>query len=307
MNITFSEALNIPLTIEAHRYAEQFAAEQATPEKGKQVYLNTLAVVAVQTYLKWINIQTAIDKSDCWDGGWRAIFNVADLVLPNLGKLECRPVLPGEKDFDLPPEVTENRIGYLAVQFEEDLNQVQLLGFVSQRKINQFQESISVSEIDSLDVLIDEIDWCRKCVNLRQWFAGILQPEWQPSELLPGTNMRSSRKAISEPEVPSISCGKIIHWGSGTTEQVIVLAIKLIAKVEEEIHICVRLYPIDEILYLPVGLRIKILDDSGDSAMEAEARGADDWIQLEFGCQPQEQFTVEMSLGEQIIRENFVV
>ncbi|NER08778.1 MAG: DUF1822 family protein, partial [Okeania sp. SIO3C4] len=46
---------------------------------------------------------------------------------------------------------------------------------------------------------------------------------------------------------------------------------------------------------------------SSNSCMEAEAREADDWIQLEFGCRPQEQFTVEMSLNEQIIRENFVV
>ncbi len=307
MSLTLAQPLTVFLTPEAHQYAAQFAAEQATPEKGKQVYLNTLAVVAVQTYLKWINIQTTIHQSDCWDGGSRAIFNVADLVLPNIGKLECRPVLPGEKEFYLPPEVTENRIGYMAVQFESDLNQVQILGFVSGRKINQFQESISLTEIESLDALIDEIDWCKKFVNLRQWFGGVLQTEWQPSELLPGTNMRSLRKATSESEVPTISCGKIINWGSGATHQATVLVVKVTVKFEEEIDICVRLYPVDEILYLPVGLQVQILDESGNYCMEAEARETDDWIQLEFSCQPQEQFTVEMNLGEQVIRENFVV
>ena len=310
MNLTLAQPLTVFLTPEAHQYAAQFAAEQATPEKGKQVYLNTLAVVAVQTYLKWINIKTAIHQSDCWDSSLRAIFNVADLVLPNIGKLECRPVLPGEKEFSLPPEVTENRIGYIAVQFEEDLNQVKILGFVSGRKINQFQESISVSEIDSLDTLIDEIDLCQKFVNLRQWFSGIFQTEWQPSELLPVTNMRRLTTATSESEVPTISCGKIINWGSGATQQVTVLVVKVTAKFEEEgeeIDICVRLYPVDETLYLPVGLKVQILDESGISAMEAETRETDDWIQLEFGCKPQEQFTVEMNLGEQVIRENFVV
>ncbi|MGD1808562.1 DUF1822 family protein [Dapis sp. BLCC M126] len=309
MTLTLAEPLTVYLTPEAHQYAGQFAAEQATPEKGKQVYLNTLAVVAVQTYLKWINIQTAIDQSDCWSPSSRAIFNVADLVLPNIGKLECRPVLPGEKEFYLPPEVTENRIGYLAVQFEEDLNEVQLLGFVSGRKIEQFQESISVSEIDSLDTLIDEIDWYQKFVNLRQWFGGIFQTEWQPSELLPVTNMRSLRKATSDSELPSISCGKIINLGGGATQQATILVVKVTAKFEEEdeIDICVRLYPANEIPYLPAGLKVQILDESGNFGMEAEAREADDWIQLEFGCQPQEQFTVEMNLGEQVIRENFVV
>lgn len=307
MSLTLAQPLKVYLTQEAHQYAEQFAAEQATPEKGKQVYLNTLAVVAVQTYLKWINMPTAIHQSDCWNSSLRAIFNVADLVLPNIGKLECRPILPGEKEFYLPPEVTENRIGYLAVQFEEDLNQVQILGFVSGRKIRQFQESIFLSEIDALDTLIDEIDWCQKCVNLRQWFAGIFQTEWQPSELLPGSNVRSLKKAASESEVPSISCGKNINWGSGETEQVTVLVVKVTAKYEEEIDICVRLYPINEIPYLPAGLQVQILDKSGNYCMEAEARETDDWIQLEFSCKPQEQFTVEMNLDEQVIRENFVV
>ncbi len=307
MSLTLAQPLTVFLTQEAHQYAEQFAAEQATPEKGKQVYLNTLAVVAVQTYLKWINIKTAIHQSDCWDSYSRIIFNVADLVLPNIGKLECRPILPGEKEFYLPPEVTDNRIGYMAVQFAEDLNQVQLLGFVSGRNINQFQESISLTEIDSLDALIDEINLSQKFVNLRQWFTGILQTEWQPPELLPATNMRRSIPTTSEAEVPTISCGKIINWGSGATQQVTVLVAKVTAKFEEEINICVRLYPIDEILYLPPGLQVQILDKSGNYCMKAEAREADDWIQLEFGCKPQEQFTVEMNLGEQVIRENFVV
>jgi len=310
MTLTLAEPLTVFLTPEAHQYAGKFAAEQATPEKGKEVYLNTLAVVAVQTYLKWINIQTAIHQSDCWNPDSRAMFNVADLVLPNIGKLECCPILPGEKEFYLPPEVTENRVGYLAVQFEEDLNQVQLLGFVSGRKIDKFQESISLTEIDSLDTLIDEIDWCQKFVNLRQWFAGIFQAEWQLSELLPVTNMRSSTIATSESEVPTISCGKIINWGSGATQRSTVLVVKVTTKFEEEeegIDICVRLYPIDETLYLPPGLQVKILDESGNSAMEAETREKDDWIQLEFGCKIQEQFTIEISLGEQVIRENFVV
>lgn len=310
MTMTFSQALYVPLSQEAHGYAEQFAAEQATIEKGKQVYLNTLAVVAVQTYLKWLDIKTAIQKSDCWQQSLRAIFNVADLVLPNIGKLECRPILPGEKELFLPPEVTDNRVGYLAVQFEEDLNQVQLLGFVSARNIDQFQESIPLTQIQSLDSLIDEIDWCQKWINVRQWFEGIFQTEWQPLELLPARNLRRSLTVTSQSEKTedlSISCGKFINWGGGGSEQITVLAVKVIAKSPEEIEVCLRLYPVDEISHLPAGLRVEILDESGNYCMEAEARDADEWIQLEFSCQPQEQFTVEMSLDEEIIRENFVV
>ncbi len=308
--MTFAEALTVPLSGEAHRYAEQFAAEQETVEKGKQVYLNTLAVVAVQTYLKWLDIKTAIQKSDCWQNGLRAIFNVADLVLANIGKLECRPILPGEEELFLPPEVTENRVGYLAVKFEEDLNQAQLLGFISGRNIKGFQESIPLTQIESLDKLIDEINWLRKRVNLSQWFEGIFQSEWQPLELLPANNVRSSRSLRLESDRANISCGKIISWDSEASKQITVLEVKVMAKSEveeEEIDIFLRVYSGNEIIHLPVGLKVQILDESGNYCMEAEAREADDWIQLEFGCQPHEEFTVEMSLGEQIVRENFVV
>lgn len=311
MNQTFSQALKVFVTAEAHGYAELFAAEQATPEKGKQVYLNTLAVVAVQTYLKCLGIQTAIHQSDCWHPASRAIFNVADLVLSNIGKVECRPVFPDEKELFLPPEVIDNRIGYIAVQFEEDLNQVQILGFVSARNIDGFQDSLPLAQIESLDALIDEIDWCKKWVNLRRWFEGFVPAEWQSLQSL-STSTRSLRVSIdsisqSPTDDVSISCGKIINWGSGVNEKTTELAVKLTDKFEEEIDICVRLSSTNKIPYLPPGLRVQILDESGNSCMEAEAREADDWIQLEFGCKPQEQFSVEMSLNEQIIRENFVV
>ncbi|GGA26258.1 DUF1822 family protein [Okeania sp. KiyG1] len=313
MNLNFSQALKVFLTAEAHSYAELFAAEQATPEKGKQVYLNTLAVVAVQTYLKCLGIQTAIHQGDCWHPGSRTIFNVADLVLPNIGKVECRPVFPGEKELFLPPEVIDNRIGYIAVLFEENLNQVQILGFVSARNVDEFQDSIPLTQIESLDALIDEIDWCQKWVNLRRWFEGFFPAEWQSLQSLSTStstrSLRVSKDSISQSPTDdvSISCGKIINWGSGVNEKSTELAVKLTDRFEEEIDICVRLSSTNKIPYLPPGLRVQILDESGNSCMEAEAREADDWIQLEFGCQPQEQFTIEMSLNEQIIRENFVV
>ena len=57
MTLTLSEPLTVAIAKDSHRYAEIFAAEQATPQKGKRVYLNTLAVCAVATYLKWLSIK----------------------------------------------------------------------------------------------------------------------------------------------------------------------------------------------------------------------------------------------------------
>lgn len=173
--------LEIPLGIEAHRFASKFAAEQTTNEKSKQVYLNTLAVYAAHRYLKWLGIETNLNKSDCWQPILRNKWNVADLIIPEIGTLECRPVLPGETTITLPPEVTENRIGYLAIQFSDRLEKVQLLGFAKAAV-----EVLEISHLLSLDNLIDAIPHPppkkQSLVNLANWSEGIFDEIWLPVE-----------------------------------------------------------------------------------------------------------------------------
>ena len=70
MTITESTNIKVSLSPYAHSYAAQFAAEQTTPRKGKHVYLNTLAVYAVNNYLKWLNIPSNLAQSDCWNPGF---------------------------------------------------------------------------------------------------------------------------------------------------------------------------------------------------------------------------------------------
>ena len=47
-NIDNRLTFTVPLTQEAHQLAEKHRCQQHDPQKGKQVYLNTLAVYAVR-------------------------------------------------------------------------------------------------------------------------------------------------------------------------------------------------------------------------------------------------------------------
>ena len=89
MNSQHQKLLEIPLGIEAHRLAGEFATEQVNTEKSKRVYLNILAVYAVHRYLKWLGIETSLMQSDSWNPILRNKWNVADLEIPRIGKLEC--------------------------------------------------------------------------------------------------------------------------------------------------------------------------------------------------------------------------
>ncbi|MCU0535326.1 MAG: DUF1822 family protein [Hydrococcus sp. Prado102] len=314
MNLT--QFLPIPVLLDknSHRYAMQFAAEQATPQKGKQVYLNTLAVCGVHQYLKWLSIPSNLSQSDCWHPGLRAIFNIADLVLPNIGKLECRPILPEEQVITIPPEASDNRIGYVAVRLSEELDRVELLGFITPSQVSQPPEPISVTQLQSLDSLLETIHRLKLLVNLRQWLEGIFQPEWQPLELLLASQGRVFRMAsnnlVDESNVTPvriISRGKVISWEKNGDRVSFILIVKMTNKYTEEVDICLQLYPFGEMEQLPPGLKFIVLDESNRPCLEAETRQEDNWIQLEFACQAEEKFTVNIVMDEISIKEQFKV
>lgn len=156
MNSTTSPLLMVPIDLEIHSRARHLAAQQSTVEKGKRVYLNALAVYAVHSYLKWLQIPTDFNSSDCWNPVKAALSNVADLVIPNVGTLECRPVLPQETVILL-PDTIENKIGYVAIQFQESLDSVQLLGFAPAVDEVNPPAQLAVSELQPIESLLQQI------------------------------------------------------------------------------------------------------------------------------------------------------
>lgn len=434
--------LTIQLTQQAHQDARKFAAQQSTPEKVKQVYLNTLAVFAVCNFLEWMKIPIDLTEADSWNSIIRRFNNVADLAIPDLGKLECRPVLPHETVINLPPEVTEDRIGYIAVQFQEQLNEVQLLGFVTALELNNERNQIFIAELQPIENLIDYLDrlesgqeflqsddevavrmrerlidqslaeiiaqieriyrtydreeWryaggdvLASCVmtderellddsqrvevqdlaeellekldeiwgddaptapeldisvardtqnlsntnallsepisetvgkaiaNLSQWFQSILDAGWETFDFLVNsqenlglrlaTATRSSRNQ-SDQTVNSVKAGKFINLGGENAENIVVLINDIQLETDQQTRdILLQVHPTGKDPYLPKGLQLIVLDESGDIFLEAQARSHDNWIQLNFRGQPGERFSVKVALGDRSFTEDFVI
>ncbi|KAF3885002.1 MULTISPECIES: DUF1822 family protein [Nostocales] len=305
------EPIGVPLGKDAHRWAEMFASEQATPQKGKQVYLNTLAVCAVHSYLKWLMVETDLTSGDSWEPGLRAIFNVADLVVPNVGTLECRPVLPGEIAFELPMEVTENRIGYVAVQFSDRLDSVQLLGFARATTADESLETVQLSQLQPLEALIETIFPVHSnevvssrmkseqfFVNLRQWFEGIFNQDWQPAELALAGNFRHMTPATN-----FVSRVKEIYL----VDRPLRLVVQVTPQETDSVDIRLRLYPGKNGNYLPENLQLVLFDEVGSACMEAQSKKTDSWMELEFSCQQNEMFSVKVVLEGTSLTEKFIV
>nr|MCU0547696.1 DUF1822 family protein [Oscillatoriaceae cyanobacterium Prado104] len=122
--ITFT----VPLSFEAHDIAQQ-CAKKSIPTRFKQVYLNTLAVYAVDSYLRCMGLETNLEKSESRDSLMLKFVDVADLDVAGIGKIECRPVLPDSQICRVPSDAWEDRIAWVAVQLNQSLTEATLLGF----------------------------------------------------------------------------------------------------------------------------------------------------------------------------------
>ena len=191
--------ITIPITQTARRTAQAFARDQPTLEKSKRVYLNTLAVLVVQNYMQMLDISTNLESSHSWNSVGRMFADVADLNT-DFGRLECRPITNEQTCF-VPPEVWQDRIGYIVVQVDETCREGTLLGFVP----TVSQQHLPINQLRSLDELLVHLHQpTSKLVRLSQWFDDIIEPGWQTMEELLGTRSRNPLLAFRTGEVGSI-------------------------------------------------------------------------------------------------------
>lgn len=293
----------VPLSYEAHQIAEQQLHRQYQPERAKQVYLNRLAVYAVAYYLRCLGWQTDCRSSDSCNSLFQQFIDSADLLIPGLGRLECRPVLPGQSVCEIPPEVWEDRLGYVAVQFEASLRQAEILGFVQSPAT-----AVPLDRLQSLDDLLIYLDQLQPTVKpdqpirLSEWLENVFTTGWQAIEVLwppePGLAFRHDTNR------PTAAGSKVINFGNGFPSVILVITHRLTK--DGQIDVRVELKPSGQ-LYLPVGLQIAVLDGQEKSFLTAETRVENPPVQLEFSGESGDTFSVRITLGDSSVTEDFLL
>jgi Protein of unknown function (DUF1822) len=146
MTSHLQQPIEIPLPEAAHRWAQMFASKQLDVPSGKQVYYNTLSVFAVDEYLQQLGIATDLQGSDSWYPGLTSRPDAADLKLPNIGKIECRPIFAEDVRLQLPESIPSSNIGYIAVQLNDALDTAVLVGYSPILK-DDLERSIDFDEL----------------------------------------------------------------------------------------------------------------------------------------------------------------
>lgn len=317
-----STYFQVYLTRKAHSLAKEFSEKQKS-SKAQQVYHNTLSVWAVAYYMKCMQINTDWESSDSWDEIKQSFLDVADLVLPGIGKLECRAFIKGEQNVYIPSDASLDRIAYVVVELnvvKEAATTATILGFIK----SPFVESeLPVNELQSLEQLLHLIERTKlfKLSNvsakLSEWFEHEDTGRWlPPTAVFQGTvreklvssvrNMESLISKNSNYSSFTATRGRKINFGIQIEEQQVALIIQITRGTNENIDILARVEPVNS-LRIPEGMELYIIDQNNQIFKKAKARTKDNLIQLKFFGEMGEKFSIKVSLGDNSITEYFEI
>ncbi len=297
-----------PLSFEAHSIAQELVCSISNQEKRQQVYLNSLTVYAVNYYLRCMGFETDYLEGDSRNPVAVELMNVADLIVKDIGKLECVPVLAEANVGEIPPEVWEDRIGYVFVELSDSLKEAKILGFTPKAA-----DEVDLKKLESLSdflVYLTELEVVESkqaettshIISFRQWLDGVIDASWQKLDEL----LKPQQLGLAFKNEVSITRGQKIDLGMHLDKISVALVMKVMSESDsEELDILTQLYPVGE-MALPRGIKLIIGDETGE-ALEVVSREDDNWIQSEFSAESGERFNITVVYGDSEVKKEFEV
>ncbi|AVH63570.1 DUF1822 family protein [Nostoc sp. 'Peltigera membranacea cyanobiont' N6] len=319
-------AFTIPISREMINIADKLSQQQRNEQKTRKVYLNTLALLAVEFFCQCMEIETEFSKSYGLDSVVLSLMNTASIFIKDKGLLECRPVLPKEEFSDIPPEILSERIGYMVVEIDEIDRQARILGFVE----SVTNEKLPLTKLSSLQDFLVYLQKLQKVENdakstakipvnpinesivkLSKWFEGLLDSGWQ-SELAIARdipNVLAVTKDISPVNVTDkeeVGGARIIHLMY--LSEPVLLILRQTRLSPDEIEIILRLYPASESIFLLDGIKMTLLDEKDNPIrqLEKQAKGSN-WLQLRFKGNVGDEFSLKISFREDSVITKFII
>ena len=285
----------VPLLRENLALARKLARYQPKTEKSKQVHLNTLAVCAVNNYLRILGIPTDLKASNSQNPVVCMTENIADLKVTGKGFLECRAIEPNAISCYVPEEVRFDRIGYVVVEIDTAANQATLLGFSPTAASGW----LNLNRLRSLLDLPAYLHRSKPLVNLSRWLENnIFEADWLALESVLGDRSQLAfRFELMQ------RCKKIEFAGQNNS----LILIVCIQKQRNEIDILVEIRQLDRETYLPPNLEIILLDSDDKKVMEARSKSENKKIKFEFSGEKGDKFSVKLIKDALIIREDFII
>jgi hypothetical protein len=290
----------VPLSGADFKLAQKFSCEQKDADKSKQVFLNTLAVLAVNFYCQCLKVETNLEESTIGHYNRRILMDSADLKIDVLGKLECRPVLPNENICYVPSEVWSDRVGYVVVEIDEEAKKAILFGFVEQIKTNE----LPLAQLPDIDNLVDLLLLAKNKQLLERTFAKNWNED-ESAEILKDKQKKLVRR--DSPALPTIdkSITSPLYIAKYITliRRTFILLVRITPTKEGNFQLLVEVesYRGERI---PSDLNLKLLSLS-DQTLKANLTKGGDYISLEYTLQLGESFQIQVKRADESHTEQF--
>lgn len=288
----------VPLSGADFKLAQKFSREQKDADKSKQVFLNTLAVLAVNFYCQCLKVGTNLEESIIGHYNRRILMDSADLKIDVLGKLECRPVLPNENICYVPSEVWSDRVGYVVVEIDEEAKKAILVGFVEQIETNE----LPLAQLPDIDNLVDLLLLAKN----KQFIERIFAKNWDEDESAKILNDKQKKLVCRDsPALSTIdkSITSTLHKAKYITlrGQKFILSVEITPTKEGKFQLLVE---VESSKKIPSDLNLKLLSLS-DQTLKANPTKGGHYISLQYTLQLGESFQIQVKRAEEIHTEQF--
>lgn len=290
----------VPLSGADFKLAQKFSCEQKDADKSKQVFLNTLAVLAVNFYCQCLKVETNLEESTIGHYNRRILMDSADLKIDVLGKLECRPVLPNENICYVPSEVWSDRVGYVVVEIDEEAKKAILFGFVEQIETNE----LPLAQLPDIDNLVDLLLLAKNKQLLERTFAK--NWDYNISKRILDAKQQNF-VCLNDPALPTIdkSITSPLYKAKYITlkRRTFILFVRITPTKEGKFQLLVEVES-DRGEKIPSDLNLKLLSLS-DQTLNASQTKRGNYISLNYKLQLGESFQIQVKRAEEIHTEQF--
>lgn len=302
----------VPLTSKAWNIAQKQVQPQFDADHNQQQFRNGLAVYAVDFYLKCM----AFEVEPRHNSILSQLLEGADLVIKDMGRLECCPVRAGETTFQVPVDAWCDRIAYIMVQIEDHLEQAQILGFHPQpvppsgkislsqlQPIEAFPQYLHESQTT---VLTQVWAWAREQRNALAESAVGAFYGWQRSLTLAEMSLATRSVEEQKPQLSvsdlrdQVLVSKAIQLQDLNVEVIMALSPKAEGRFKIELVI-------EAEQPLPSHLQLAVVDAAGQTFQQLSPTSRGDLMPRPFSAVPGERFCLQLSYGEAEHVENFVI
>ena len=303
-----------------------------------QVYLNTLALAALEKWLKERMPEQSISTSEevientgrLNLGEFKVCAIATDNLLDELVKLPANVVES--------PELTSHFYAIVEVLEEQEevvfrgcLNYDQLIDYRDRLNLQsqdnfyqlplslfdtepnhllsycRFLEPTSISlpvEVTNMTTATSKEYIQKSTTKLSQWLQNVYDETWQTidSLLQPQVNLEYGLRNVDE----EVKRAKLINLGMQLEKRNVALLVKIKEDPDNKLAVSVQLHPDGEARHLPPNLKLTLLSRSAKVLQEVQSRTQDNYIQLKsFKGEKGKRFQIQVSLESFSITEDF--